>query len=315
MLEQIPDFQTSIVSNKDDARDKNIFYLAYGSNLSSKTFRGVRGIKPISQQNVHCPSLTLTFDLPGVPYMEPCFANTRYSSPAPPPQEGTDYHKVRWTKGVVGVVYEVTREDFQTIIATEGGGSSYQSISVPCHPLPPNISEVPEVPEKESFIAHTLYSPPRPDGLSRPDRNYAQPSSRYLGLLTSGAAEHHLPDEYREYLAQIRPYTITSMRQKIGKALLLAMWAPPLLAMVSFTKVVADDKGMAPKWYTTCMDFLFRGMWASYDGFYRKLYGDGERTVEGEQRSLIVQAEEDMMPLYVDEKVKELQDVLERRMA
>ena len=109
---------------KEEEPEKTIFYLAYGSNLSAETFLGMRGIRPLSQQNVHCPTLTLTFDLPGVPYVEPCFANTRFSNPKDAPSRlaalrstpqsagTTDYHKTRWTKGLVGVVYEVTIEDF-----------------------------------------------------------------------------------------------------------------------------------------------------------------------------------------------------------
>jgi hypothetical protein len=39
-----------------------MLYLAYGSNLSNETFRGNRGIKPLSQVNVQVPSLRLTLD-------------------------------------------------------------------------------------------------------------------------------------------------------------------------------------------------------------------------------------------------------------
>ncbi|KAM7186750.1 hypothetical protein V8F20_011261 [Naviculisporaceae sp. PSN 640] len=57
-------------------KPRTVLYLAYGSNLCAQTFLGQRGIRPISQVNVSCPSLDLTFDLPGIPYIEPCFANT-----------------------------------------------------------------------------------------------------------------------------------------------------------------------------------------------------------------------------------------------
>ena len=55
-----------------------VLYLAYGSNLCAETFQGKRGIKPLAAVNVVVPSLQMTFDLPGIPYAEPCFANTRY---------------------------------------------------------------------------------------------------------------------------------------------------------------------------------------------------------------------------------------------
>src|SRR5690349_7649036 len=202
--------QNSTLDADGNVSGKNIFYLAYGSNLASKTFLGMRGIRPISQKNVHCPTLTLTFDLGGFPYLEPCFANTRYTKDTPPPPPpGVDYHKTHWKKGVVGVAYEVTPEDFLKILATEGAGASYKDIIVPCYPLQPGISVVPEVPTGEPFDAHTLYCPRHPGGPNRSDPNYAQPSPRYLGLLTTGAEEHNLPEDYREYLAQIRPYVAT----------------------------------------------------------------------------------------------------------
>ena len=66
--------------SRDGLDPPTIFYLAYGSNLSAETFQGKRGIRPISQLNVLVPELALTFDIPGIPYLEPCFANTKYRS-------------------------------------------------------------------------------------------------------------------------------------------------------------------------------------------------------------------------------------------
>lgn len=93
-----------------------VLYLAYGSNLSAHTFLGVRGIKPISAVNVSAPGLDLTFDLPGLPYSEPCFANTALRKipkvplpgqppikPPPidlPPHSGTTYTNEKSDGGV-----------------------------------------------------------------------------------------------------------------------------------------------------------------------------------------------------------------------
>jgi len=171
---------------------KTVLYLAYGSNLCAQTFRGQRGIRPLSQINVSAPSLRLVFDLPGLPYVEPCFANTAPRKipklPDPPklPPDlphppinppSTDSSRDEegniktlpgdpiWDKGLVGVVYEVTPEDFAKIVATEGGGASYADILVPCLPLPPRMSvpEKPGWPElPKMFVAHTLYAPRLP---------------------------------------------------------------------------------------------------------------------------------------------------------
>lgn len=269
-------------------KQKTVLYLAYGSNLCNETFRGVRGIRPLSQLNVLVPSLRLTFDLPGIPYSEPCFANTAAPAPDAPVTTG-DYHKDRWHKGLVGVVYEVTLADYAHIIATEGGGSAYHDILVDCYELPQSDT-VPAIPTTPPFKAHTLFAPivkadgaPRTaDRITRPDPSYAQPSARYLKLITDGAAECELPAEYQDYLHGIRPYTITSRKQATGKALFLAIWMPFVMLVFTLARQLQDEKGRAPKWFAFFSALVFKGMWVSYDGVFKKAFGDGERTVGDE---------------------------------
>lgn len=273
---------------KDETTKSTVLYLAYGSNLSAETFKGARGIKPISQVNVLVPSLDLTFDLPGIPYREPCFANTRYRYPEEL-RNSTEYHKDRWHKGLVGVVYEVSKADYATIIATEGGGASYKDIVVDCYEIPSGTDIVDPHPTNVPFKAHTLFSPlsaPPPPGkspktggrLQRPDPSYAQASARYLKLITDGAAEHSLPREYQDFLSELRPYTITSRRQLVGESLLLAIWAPIIAIVFLLGRVFANDKGKVPKWLGLLTGMVFSGVWASYDNAFKKIFGDGERT-------------------------------------
>ncbi|KAF2184995.1 hypothetical protein K469DRAFT_708255 [Zopfia rhizophila CBS 207.26] len=288
-----------------EEKGKTVLYLAYGSNLCKETFRGKRGIKPLSQVNVMVPELRLTFDLPGIPYTEPCFANTALRDPTQHSTQSSeknagavnghigkaDYHKDRWHKGLVGCVYEVTPSDYAHIIATEGGGSSYKDILVTCYPL--HSSTVPDVPTTEPFKAHTLFAPaPNPsssqclvtsaDRFHRPDPSYAQPSARYLKLLTDGARELSLPSEYQAYLNQIRPYRITSTRQRVGQALFAGIWLPFIILLFALQSSFQGEKGRSPKWLTVLSGWLFAGMWRSYDGGFRKVFGDGERTEEQE---------------------------------
>ena len=273
-----------------------VLYLAYGSNLSAQTFQGARGIRPLSQVNVVVPELVMTFDLAGLPYVEPCFANTKYRHASPPSftsekshllsERTPRYHKNRWKKGLVGVVYEVTKEDYAHIIATEGGGASYQDVLVDCYELPPNENKVPESPTSHPFKAHTLYSPILPPGespekggrFSRPDPDYAQASARYLKLITDGADEHALPGEYKDYLHQLRPYTMTTQMQRLGGWIFSMIWRPLIMAVFALNGVFSDDNGQAPAWLVAITGALFRGMWTSYDGFFFKVFGDGERT-------------------------------------
>jgi hypothetical protein len=276
-----PRLADSRIGHEKPTSEKTMLYLAYGSNLSAETFKGNRGIRPLSAVNVHAPSLDLTFDLPGIPYKEPCFANTRYRK-APPSK--TDYHKDRWHKGLIGVVYEVTLEDYRTIIATEGGGASYQDVIVPCYVIPPGTKSVDPRPSGTPFEAHTLFAPSNnKKGISipRPDPSYAQPSARYLKLITDGAEEHELPSEYIAYLFNIRPYTITTYRQTIGQALFLATWSPFVALLFALARVLPDEDGKIPKWFVQIQGLVFGMLWVSYDNVFKKAFGDGERTIKG----------------------------------
>lgn len=277
--------------------DKTILYLAYGSNLSAETFKGNRGIKPLSAVNVHVPGLSLTFDLPGIPYAEPCFANTCYrTSPAPEhtaplPFSDNDYHKDQWKKGLIGVVYEVTPDDYRTIIATEGGGASYQDVVVDCYAIGEGDKTVDPAPSGSTFKAHTLLSPEDSSSgpVPRPDPSYAQASARYLKLITDGGEEHALPDEYMAYLYNLRPYTITTKRQRMGSVLFLGIWLPVIIFLLAFTKSFADKDGKIPQWLARGTGFVFDTVWVTYDVGFKNVFGDGERTMgddDDEERSV-----------------------------
>ncbi|KAJ5643985.1 uncharacterized protein N7484_006492 [Penicillium longicatenatum] len=326
--------------------EETVLYLAYGSNLAAKTFLGMRGIKPISKICVLVPDLRLTFDLPGVPYAEPCFAGTQFRDPdASEPEsesevELTDDEKLlteseylsekaslptktrelrtssnerRWHKPLVGVVYEVTLMDYAKIIATEGGGRGYRDVVVDCYPFAEDYKStnpVPEHPSTQAFKTHTLLSPAADDARKRvyagkgvepatasgscstcsifgdiqphmrPDPEYAQPSARYLGLLITGSEEHDLPISYREYLSSIHSYHMTTSRQKIGRVIFLGMWGPPILFTLQLSKAFAGPDGRSPPWLVTAANLLFSGMWNSYDYIFKRVFGDGERTID-----------------------------------
>ena len=293
------------IPSKQDGKPQTILYLAYGSNLSAETFLGKRGIRPLAQVNVAVPELVMTFDLPGLPYTEPCFANTAYRSSRPsnpslsseespllPPvhTQNGDYRNPSWPKPMVGVVYEVTPSDFAHILATEGGGAAYQDVLVDCHALPADITTVPSTPATPAFKAHTLYSPITPHGkspqkkgnhFSRPDPEYAQPSARYLKLIRDGAEEHSLPSEYMTYLEELQPYTITTRRQALGKMVFMVTWLPIISAVFKLARMFHDKSGRSPEWLQRFTGVMFRGVWISYDGVFKRVFGDGERTQEG----------------------------------
>ena len=269
-------------SQHTTAGESTVLYLGYGSNLSAETFLGRRGIRPLSQVNVVVPEIAVSFNLPGIPYTEPCFANTIYrtaSGHEKSPVEGLDYHKDRWHKGLVGVCYEVTMKDFAHIIATEGGGSGYKDVLVDCYQLAANPREkVPMDPDDQPFKAHTLFAP---GNVERPDHSYAQPSARYLKLITDGAAEHYLPYEYQDFLHQIRAYHTTSTKQKLGQYVFLMIWQPIFVFIFGgLAAIFLKPDGRYPTWFQKLARACFAGCWGSYDSFFKPLFGDGERTVQ-----------------------------------
>ncbi|RYC61922.1 hypothetical protein CHU98_g4298 [Xylaria longipes] len=202
--------------------------------LDTKVERGLddRSVPP--DQRV-APAFDLSFDLPGIPYNEPCFANTRPRKipkppkfPPPPYSVSSPASNPTWSKGLYGVVYEVTPEDYANIIKTEGGGQGYHDVLTPCFELPPalHVPEKPPFPDlPKPFLAHTLYAPSLPDlpddgdndpkdpgenggddddgdkdprkqpwfrrlflPVHRPNPDYAQASARYLKLIRDARA-------------------------------------------------------------------------------------------------------------------------------
>ena len=260
-----------------------VYYLAYGSNLSKATFQGKRGIKPLSSENVHVPSLDLTFDLPGMPYSEPCYANCRYRDPDARPTK-SPYHKDRWQKGMIGVVYEVTLEDFRTIIKTEGGGVGYQDVMVECFVLPKGAETLDEGLHKVGvpIKAHTLLAARDITGTweMRKDVSYAQPSARYLGLIIDGAREHDLPADYIAYLKDIRPYRINTFRQNIGKKVFGLTWWIGLMFVFMVGKALSDKDGRVPKLWAQVMKGYMKVLFIFYDNIFKRIFGDGEGIVE-----------------------------------
>ncbi|PHH73812.1 hypothetical protein CDD80_3545 [Ophiocordyceps camponoti-rufipedis] len=247
-----------------------VLYLAYGSNMAAATFLGMRGIKPISQVNVSVPSLRLTFGLRGVPYWEPCFANVGFRDASE--KTAPDDWDGRWDGRLMGVVYEVTPSDFGVIMRTEGAGSSYKDITVPCIP----IKSGPEQHDRQPFVARTLYAPQ--DWTDEPRHDGAQPSLRYLNLLRDGAREHGLPESYQRYLGSLEPYTITHWRQRVGRFLLLLLWSPMLLVLIKVMGLMADETGRVPAGMATAMSTWFNLMWRSYEIVFKPVFGDGERS-------------------------------------
>ncbi|KAI5117585.1 hypothetical protein M0805_004580 [Coniferiporia weirii] len=286
-----------------------LWYLAYGSNLNASVFKRRRGISPRAQRNVLVTGLELTFDLAGLPYLEPRFANCRFATVRDPSivssKNGAEDEKVQlqngteaepefdldapWTGAgaLIGVAYLVTPEDFARIIATEGGGSSYKMVAVEGRVLAPDQrAQGQAVPGTDAcpgtgvtltgevIRAFTLLAP-----AAKTRQKYGEPSPRYLSLIRQGAEECALPLAYRTYLAGLKAYTLTTWRQKFGRALMVTACLPVLLPVMLLGSVLAGADGKYPDWFGDMQRRIFTAMWGAYDRVWAGRFGDGERTI------------------------------------
>lgn len=105
----------------------HVWYFAYGSNLSSETFRSHRGIQPLKAIPVRVPGWSITFDIWGIPYQEPAFSSISVAASLVDIRS----HSQISAPAVHGTAYLVDREAYYSIIASEGGGTAYKEISVP----------------------------------------------------------------------------------------------------------------------------------------------------------------------------------------
>jgi hypothetical protein len=193
----------------------NVWYLAYGSNMNSKVFKGRRKISPMEFHPVRVPGWTLDFHLPSMPYFEPGMASVHKI------QKGSDEQELH------GVAYLVSAADYAHIRKTEGGGyegMGYQDTLVECIGYDGKVIHARTLirSENQHLVDHLL------------------PSLRYLTLLRDGAREHNVAQEYVDYLDSLRHYNPKESHGKtLGRVVLLAVFLPlaiPFLIMIILCK-------------------------------------------------------------------------------
>jgi hypothetical protein len=109
-----------------------IWYFAYGSNLTSETFRAHRGITPLAALPVYIPGWTLVFDVYGLPYSEPAFASV---SPFPFSDDADEKAATKTPPCVHGTAYLLDPASYISVVASEGGGSAYDEAELLAFPI------------------------------------------------------------------------------------------------------------------------------------------------------------------------------------
>lgn len=141
----------------------DVWYLAYGSNLSSAKFIRDRRITPLSTAVVTVPGWSLSMDSAGVPYSEPSFASIL-------PAQATGREK---SVQLIGTAYKLTPKMYKKVLASEGGGIAYAEVEVRAHVL-------------HEFVADDTCSSEAGEGtvatrsLITVLRREARPSARYM---------------------------------------------------------------------------------------------------------------------------------------
>lgn len=139
----------------------HVWNFAYGGNMNPRILLGRRGIRPAESAAARLEGYRLAFNLPGIPWLEPAFANVV-------PRAGAVVH---------GVLHRLSREQMARLDRFEGGGVAYRHLEL----------------EVEAYDGRRLrarvYSAIR---ITRERR----PSCRYLNILREGARHFALDPDY-----------------------------------------------------------------------------------------------------------------------
>ena len=284
----------------------DIWYLAYGSNMSRAKFTGSRGIVPKKAARVRVPGWTLAMNIPGLPYSEPTFLSVvpRADRETTPPRTGASdmpkpnspelstnkaavptspvWEPARMSKSpkkgaasalaaappdVLGVAYLVTAAQYVRVLASEGGGTAYEDICLAAVPVGPADRELTG---SDSVDVHTL-------GSAMVREPWPRPSRRYMDIVATGACEADLPAYYRAYLDAIRVYEpLKGRRGRVGAAIFLAVWGPVMELLERVTNATMGEDGYVPR----VVVWLVRGtiwvIWLVHDVFFAPLVGRGD---------------------------------------
>ncbi|ORZ39220.1 hypothetical protein BCR44DRAFT_41213 [Catenaria anguillulae PL171] len=232
-----------------------VWYLGYGSNMNPDVLTGRRRVRPARAVAVSAPGYKLTFQCPGLSYLEPCFASIDVRSlPA-------DSH----IPILHGVACDITREEFEMIRQTEGMG--YAVVRINCFP----VTKQDQIEFGRSMTAVTLMQVPD-------DRlNGHIPSKRYWNLLVQGASHHGLPESYQLWLQSIPHYQVSHIGQHIGRAITVCLCAPMFLisVIIRATWRILSRQSEPPPGLHVAFRTYMHGVWFMYEHGMRFVLGDG----------------------------------------
>lgn len=156
---------------------KYVYNFAFGANMFPRVLTGRRKIQPVESIPGVLEGWQLTFDLRGIPALEPCFGNIKEN-----PQ--SEVH---------GVLHKMTGIEFKHLLATEGGSgvdpNGYIPRQVIVHAYDGRLIEAYALVVRQTSSSIVT--------------QHALPSARYMSLLRKGAIHHRIHPLYIEYLQSL----------------------------------------------------------------------------------------------------------------
>ncbi|KAJ1953130.1 hypothetical protein GGI12_006080, partial [Dipsacomyces acuminosporus] len=244
----------------------------YGSNMSSKVLSGRRQVFPKRSCPVVVPGYQLTYDMAGLPYVEPGFGTIQ---PVPAPTSSVADGRTSLLKDglcsrtpdcQVGsplhcVAHLITQREMDHIVNTEGGNGSpdigYKLINVECRTY-----------DGEEITGLALID-------TKIHINGYHPSQRYQKIILDGAVEHGLASEYIERLRMVTPYSAETVGQRIAKWLLLALAIPLAFPVILSSMSALIFKTRVPRAISVYGELVKRILWALHDYALAPIFGKG----------------------------------------
>lgn len=253
-----------------------VWYLAYGSNLASSKFTHDRGIVPLKSMIVTVPGYTLSMDSAGVPYREPSFASVRL----------VGYGSSVTERILTGRAYLLTPSQYVKVIASEGGGIAYREVTVEAEAVGKGDAGG-QTKGSGGIVASKISARTIITVLQRLPE--PRPSKRYMDLITTGAAEGHLPPDYQRYLNRLPYYKPpTHGFRSVGASMFLMIWMPVMTLMEWITKMTVDrdGDGSAPLPVIRLVRACVIAMWWWHDHIHAPIWGrgDGREDVDSEMK-------------------------------
>ncbi|RIA80874.1 hypothetical protein C1645_744940 [Glomus cerebriforme] len=283
IIEKESPFKQEALSRALLPESQYVWYLGYGSNMCKKTFEGMRKIKPIKSVACEVPNYFLSFNIFGRPYSEPAFASIyphsypkssityeyaknvhEHCCPGLPFKFDPEEPEKSLPPILNGVLYLISKEDYQRILMTEGGWGyddleyGYKAIDVECITY-----------DNQKIVAKTLSSAPASI------ESGCQPSLRYLNLLRVGAKENNLSPAYQDYLISLKHFEITTTSKKIARVLFLIS-SLHLFLFFMFISILSLKFGKKiPKPVARMLNFAMKLIRVNYNFFFKPLFGSG----------------------------------------